>query len=105
MAIYDMTDPTGPELITLCTAAERNDRFKHLDAFDGRVSCVVRLNPSYEAHFCLTPDHARDIAVRLINAAEKAEFEHAERTKKAADELRKTNEAIELRKLNRKTKR
>mgnify|MGYP003443572746 CR=1 FL=1 len=105
MAIYDVKDPTGPELITLCTAAERDDRFKHLDAFNGRVSCVVRLNPSYEAHFSMTPDHARDIAVRLIDAAEKADFEQAERTKKAADELQRAKETSELRKLSRKTKR
>lgn len=85
MAVFDKTDPTAPELITLATTKERDERFRRVSAHNGAVRCVVDLNPSYEAHFSMTPDHARTVAVQLIDAAEEAEAQEEQR----ADELRK----------------
>jgi hypothetical protein len=85
VAIYDMKDRTRPELLGFCTANERVERFKRVGAYDGRVSCVVRLNPHHEAHFSMTPERARAVAVQLIDAAESAEFQHDERVKRETE--------------------
>lgn len=92
MAVYDKTDPTAPELVTLCTTKERDERFASVGASDGAVRCLVRLNPSYEAHFSMTPDHARDVAVRLIDAAEEAEAQAEAIAKAQAAELKRVQE-------------
>lgn len=94
MAIYDLADPTAPELISFATTAERGERFRHIGQSRGNVVCTVALNPNYEAHFSMTTDHAREVAVRLIDAAEEAEV-HAE---KLADERRQAEELIATRK-------
>lgn len=104
MAIYDLIDPTDPQLLDFCTRAEDKERFKSVDAWMGHVACTIWLNPSYEAHFSMTPDHARAVAVRLIDAAEAAEFQVEQ---KAEQELRRTNaeaDKRELRRLKRKVK-
>lgn len=98
MAVYDKTDPTAPELVTLCTTKERGERFANVSARDGAVRCLVRLNPSYEAHFSMTPDHARDVAVRLIDAAEEAE---AQTEKQATEATRRQEELVDRRKRRR----
>jgi hypothetical protein len=92
MAIYDLKDPTDPNLLDLCTRAEDDERFKDVHAVDGHVGCTIMLNPRYEATFSMTPDHARDIAVRLIDAAEQAEFQQAQ---DAAKRERQQQELVE----------
>jgi hypothetical protein len=105
MAIYDLTDPTDPKLLDFSTHEDEHNRFKRIQSDERGVYCEIRLNPDYEAVFGMTSDCARDVAVRLIDAAEKADFEQAQRAKKAADELQRAKESSELRKLGRKTKR
>jgi hypothetical protein len=105
MAIYDLTDPSDPKLLDFSRRDNDDDRFKRIDSDEHGVTCTVHLSPNYEAFFGMTSDCARDVAVRLIDAAEKADFEQVERAKKAASELQRTKESQELRKLNRKTKR
>ena len=106
MAIYDLKEPSDPRLLDFCTRDKDDDRFKRIDADEHGVYCEINLNPSYEATFGMTPDHARDVAVRLIDAAEKAEFEIAQSKKKAAERqaelVQRKNELRELRKLRRK---
>jgi hypothetical protein len=79
MTIYDKSDPTDPKLITLATTKERGERFRRVSAIDGAVRCIVDLNTSYEAQFSMTPDHARAVAVQLIDAAEGAEAQEEKR--------------------------
>lgn len=96
MAIFNMKDPIGPKLIGFCTVQENAERFKSVSAshIPGRVSCVVRLNPHHEAHFSMTPEHAREVAVKLIDAAESAEFQQDEHARK---ETERQNERVRMR--------
>jgi hypothetical protein len=85
MAIYDMRDPSDPKLIDFSTKEFSADRFRSIGEWQGNVSSVVKLSPHYEAHFTMTPDHAREVAVRLIDAAEEAEVRAEELTRERTE--------------------
>lgn len=108
MTIYDLTEPSDPRLIDFTTRDNDGDRFKRIGHDEYGVWCEVKLNPDYEAVFGMTSEYARKIAVRLVDAADAADFQAAERAKRkleAQDELvKKREQKSALRKLKRESK-
>lgn len=80
MAIFKLNDLGGYEdLESLCVRSKSDlgefDRFKKVEARDGRVELELKLSRRYEAQCDMTVEEALRVAVQLVEAAEHAEVQ------------------------------